>query len=83
MMLMLRPHADEYTPREPHSRWYASPDGRKFSQVEVDEMGVVQCTEEVVDHLLTAAGYVESEPPAWAKFMPKASAEVEVGGHGD
>ena len=72
MTLMLRPTADECTPREPHKRWYTSPDGKKHTSVVVDDMGIVQCSEEVVDHLMTAAGYVESEPPAWAKLMPLA-----------
>lgn len=70
-MLMLRPVSDEYTPRDAHERWYQSPDGKKWSVVSVNDMGVVECTEEVLDHLLTAAGYVEGDAPAWARLAPR------------
>ncbi|HWU29349.1 MAG TPA: hypothetical protein VN041_09700 [Microbacterium sp.] len=66
MTLRLRYDGIEGSPREPHKRWYKSPGRDKWSSVDVDGMGIVSVTEEAIHHLLTEAGYTETDPPKWA-----------------
>lgn len=66
MMLRLRHDAIEGSPREPHKRWYKSPGRDKWSSIQVDGQGVVRVSEEALHHLLTEAGYTETDPPKWA-----------------
>lgn len=58
----------ELTARSPHTRTYWK-DGTR-AEVQVNDHGVVECSEELFDILLRVAGYHESTPPVDIEVLP-------------
>jgi hypothetical protein len=69
----------ELSERSPHTRVYWK-DGLR-ADVQVNDHGVVECSEELFDVLLRVAGYHETDPPADIDSLPL-SVLGEVGANG-